>query len=88
MKIWILRPQAERIAKPDPWVPWYDKSFGFIIQAPDEAAARAIAEDRSGDESREIGVKVWLDEQFTSCVELQVDEAAGPSIIMMDFHAA
>ena len=81
MKLWLLSPKQEE----GPWNPWYDKCFGFVIRAEDEASARALAHANAGDENRRGG-SPWLDESQSSCEELLPDGEAG--MILQDFHAA
>lgn len=83
MKLWLLRPadwDAEAASTRLPaWTPWYDKAYGFVVRAADEAAARTAAAGRAGDE----GAEVWTDPASTSCVELMAD---GPAeVVMGDF---
>lgn len=68
MRLWILRPAKER-SEEDPWKPWYDKSFGFVIIAGSEAQARHLANENAGDENRN-GLRPWLDPALSSCKEL------------------
>jgi len=81
MKIYILKPRDNLV--PDPWNPWYDCAFGFIIQAENEYIARMFASDDAGSE----GGDVWAKHEITSCKELFV-EGEMPEIIMKDFAAA
>lgn len=78
MKLWLLKPVDTRTH----WNPWFDKAFGFVVRAPDEATARDVAAEESGDEKPEP----WLDKKFTDCVELTAD---GPAqVILRDFASA
>lgn len=92
MRLWLLRP----IETPgdNPWEPWYDKAFGFVVRASSEEAARALAHDEAGDENCELrtnplGVvrrSPWLDPHYSTCVPL---EGEGPAeIVLRDFAAA
>lgn len=80
MKLWILLPNK----KSRKWDPWYDKAFGFVVRAETEGEARALAEARSGDESR--NKPTWTDAKCSSCVELTQEGEAG--VIMRDFASA
>lgn len=81
MRIYILKPITN--LRLDPWSPWFDKAFGFIVQAEDNRSARILAASDAGDE----GGDAWLNNKFTSCVELLVDD--GPAeVIMKDFASA
>lgn len=55
MKLWLLRPIKD-------WIPWYDKSFGFVIRAESEDAAREMADKNRENENAKNG-NPWLDEQ-------------------------
>ena len=78
MKLWILRPIEGRTE----WSPWYDKSFGFVVQAKDEITARESASEECGDE----GPLAWLDSRVSTCKILEPGEVA--EVIMKDFAAA
>ena len=82
MKLWLLRPIDGARA----WEPWYDKAFGFVVRAKDEAGARDLAASEAGDEKREQGKNPWLDRYESTCEELRAPGEAG--VVMMDFHAA
>lgn len=92
MKLWLLKPH--KILDPDPWHPWYDKSFGHVVRAVTEDQARAlvaatgIRQDVSifshfyGDEGRDV----WLSPDKSTCIELtnQGDSA----VILTDMRSA
>lgn len=79
MKLWLLKPVDERPEGDDPWRPWYDKAFGFVVRARDEESARKFAHESAGDENRGefLGKKVaatttpWLDPRYSTCEELK-----------------
>jgi hypothetical protein len=73
--IWILRPI-------EPWVPWYDKVFGFLVEAKDEQEARQLASNEAEGE----GMNVWLDSSLTTCIPLP--EARRPQVILRDHRRA
>jgi hypothetical protein len=80
MKLWLLRPFIENLDD-NPWYPWYDKAFGFVVRAETEESARNIANKNGGVETGPIDLTVyrvggdpWLDPAFSSCVELLADE--------------
>jgi hypothetical protein len=85
MKLWILRP-VEGLAYniDNPWEPWYDKAFGFVVRADTEEEARKLAESDSGDES--YGGTPWLDAALSTCAELLPEGDA--CVVMKDFHSA
>jgi hypothetical protein len=79
MKLWLLRPIKN--LDDNPWYPWYDKAFGFVVRAETEESARNIANKNGGVETGPIDLTVyrvggdpWLDPAFSSCVELLADE--------------
>ena len=100
MKLWELRPLDKYRERDDPgqmdqdnpWDPWYDKAFGFIVRAETEERAREIANENAGDENNErIGIDKhiktpWLNPRYSTCGELMPDGMEG--LIMGDFHAA
>lgn len=94
MKVYILRPQDNLNNNDNPWEPWYDKSFGFIVRANSEQEARQIANENAGDENRGefLNERIantqspWLDEKYSFCKELTGDGDSG--MIMQDFARA
>ena len=86
MKLWLIRP-VENLAQDNnnPWEPWYDKAFGFVVRADTESEARNMAHDQSGDESARTRAP-WLDAVYSTCAELLPEGPAG--VVMQDFHAA
>ena len=77
MKLWILRPVNEEAA---PWMPWFDRMFGFVIRANSESAARALAAEQAGDE----GPEAWLSADSAVCAELRAEGHEG--VIMEDYN--
>jgi hypothetical protein len=94
MKLFLLRPKENLPKCDNPWKPWYDKAFGFVIRAESEVQARQLAHHSAGDENRCMwaGEKIadttapWLDAKYSICIELVAD--GEPSIVMRDFAAA
>ncbi len=95
MQLWLIRPVDDRSTDgDDPWDPWYDKAFGFVVRAATEAEARQFAHSNAGDENRGefLGSKIanttapWLDGKYSTCEPLSVDGA--PGVIIQDFHSA
>jgi hypothetical protein len=79
MKLWLLRPVDETL---EPWMPWYDRMFGFVVRAKDERTARRLASSRAGDE----GPEAWLAADHSTCVEVKPD---GPEeVLMEDYNPA
>ncbi len=85
MKLWIIKPVSIRPYKNDPWKPWYDKAFGFVVRAETELNARLIADQEAGDENRG-DFHPWLHPQFSTCLELSPD--GDEEEIIRDFAAA
>lgn len=80
MKLWLLRPVDGLEDNDDPWNPWYDRSFGFVVRAETEEKARALAHDAGGQENGETTERPWMDAKYTSCVELLPE---GPAEVIM-----
>lgn len=86
MKLWILRPVEGLDKKDNPWEPWYDKAFGFVV--------RAETEDEAGDENlgKFLSAKTantnqpWKEAKYSTCTELLAEGEAG--VVMQDFAAA
>lgn len=78
MKLWLLIPIN---GNEKPWIPWYDKAFGFVVRADTEFAARKIASEFSGDE----GKTAWLSESLSQCAELHSEGQEG--LIIREFAA-
>lgn len=92
--LWLLRPKEFLPDDDNPWNPWYDKCFGFVIRADSEKEARQLANKNGQDECRGKFLKKkvanttipWLKEKYSTCTELP---DIGPSmIIMQDNHNA
>jgi len=93
MKLWILRPKENLSEQNNPWIPWYDKAFGFVVRSETEERARQIANSFGGSETGLISMVVyrtggdpWLDPDLSSCVELTLD--GEERMILVDFHPA
>lgn len=94
MKLWLLRPVNGLAKNDNPWDPWYDKAFGFVVRADTEAEARDMAHAEAGDENREmfLGGKTantnepWRDAKYSTCVELTAEGHA--EVVMQDFARA
>jgi hypothetical protein len=85
VKLYELRPLDGLNVDDSPWLPFYEKSFGFIIRAETEKQARQIATEMSGKETRK-NKDAWLNPNLSSCNELLPDGEAG--FIMRDFKTA
>jgi hypothetical protein len=81
-KLWVLKPRDGRLS--DPWSPWYDNAFGFVVRAVDEESARKFANKNAGDENRHS--KPWLDSELSTCEELTPEGNDG--VILRDFASA
>ena len=86
MNLWILRPVDPLADDDDPWDPWYDKAFGFVIQAETEERARELAQFIGADETRYPDTLAWTDSELSDCKELIVE---GPEhIVISDYRNA
>ena len=88
MKLWLLKPIDESSG---PWKQWYDKVFGFVVRADDEADAREFASLEAGDENPAPGRpdgSPWLDPSLTSCVELRARGGGDHGVVLRDFASA
>lgn len=94
MELYLLRPIHKE--GDDPWEPWYDKAFGFVIRAKSEEKARELANGHAGDENRGHSIVLgktiattknpWLSSEHSICEILTND---GPEEeIIRDFNAA
>ena len=89
MKLWLLRPVNNNDT---PWVPWYDKAFGFVVRAETAQAARRIANEHAGCEALDRNntwmntLEIWTNPALASCVELLTEGAEG--LIIRDFASA
>jgi hypothetical protein len=85
VKLWLLRP-VEGLTDDNPWNPWYDKSFGFVVRAESEGEARAIAALESSGGPDLDNPAVWLDPHYADCIELTAEGKAG--VILGDYRSA
>lgn len=85
MNLYLLKPIDPASG---PWKPWYDKAFGFVVQAETSAEARKVADKHAGDENFERGQPEhpWLDPKLSTCRELRPD--GEPGLVLRDFSAA
>lgn len=112
LPLWLLRPRVkdytgdpdpewEGKRGTDPWEPWYDKAFGFVVAAPDEALARRLANEDAGDENREgydfdTGKvtppkypNVWENPEYSVCWQIaEQSTITEPKVVVRDFAAA
>lgn len=93
MQLWLLRPNAKYLSDhpyirenrditPNPWNPWFDKAFGFVIRAETEKEARLLTLEHCGAETG----NAWLDPELSTCEPLTLEGEAG--LIVMDFRSA
>lgn len=93
-KLWILRPVKFLSKSDNPWAPWYDKAFGFVVCAPTEEDARKLAHSEAGDENDGsfLGKQTaktkapWLDSKYSTCLPLEAGDKA--QVVMRDFASA
>ena len=85
MKLWILRPVDGLADGNNPWDPWFDKCFGFVVRAETEADARQFAHEGAGEENYGPSIftrtpatkSPWLDPAYSTCDELLSEGEAG-----------
>jgi len=85
MELWELSPNEGRTEGKDPWTPWYDKAFGFVVRAENETQARQFAHEVAGDENSD-GTNPWLSAAYSTCKPLS--DAGEPGVVMRDFASA
>ena len=85
MKLWILSPVKTLQDRDNPWKPWYDKAFGFVVRAETEEEARRLANEKAGDENR-YEMRTWLDSTYSTCKPLTYEGT--PEVVMRDFASA
>ena len=83
MKLWILRPVADLPKVDDPWEPWYDATFGFVVRAKTEKEARVLADQKGGSENQNHETP-WLNKKYTTCSELT--PSGESEVIIEDRH--
>lgn len=83
MKLWLLQPVPTLPDTTDgnPWRPWWDKAFAFVVRAATEREARELANTNAGDEGR-----VWANPDYTCCEELTAE--GDSEIVIRDFASA
>ena len=95
MKLWLLTARRDLPHDDDPWEPWYDKAFGFVIRAESEKLARKLVWEGHGNEVphnvRELDKRAraktaWLNPAYSKCERLM--PGGKPEVILVDFHAA
>lgn len=93
MKLFHLFPKADLPEGDNPWYPWYDKAFGFVVRAENEKEARQMANDEGGDERGEISHHVyrtggdpWLNPIYSDCIELTPEGEGG--VVIRDIRFA
>jgi hypothetical protein len=65
-----------------PWDPWYDKTFGHVVRADNEAMARVLATNKAGDE----GGSCWVDSRLSTCEE--ITDEGGSAVLLTDLRSA
>ena len=94
MKLWLLRPVDDLPRGDNPWEPWFDKCFGFVVRAGTESQARQFAHEEAGKENYNTFINrtisnttsPWLDPKYSICTELTTDGEVG--VIIRDFASA
>jgi hypothetical protein len=93
MKLFILRPVDDLPIDDNPWEPWFDKNFGFVIRSASEEAARQIADANAQNENsatfmgRPLSqcLRPWLDPRYSTCSELTTDGDVG--VVIFDLRS-
>lgn len=107
MNLYLLRPvnyvpnRVHHIEGCNPWDPWYDKAFGFVVRAEDETQARQLADANSGGEGTECEAPEyrhpWLKPDLSicevlaelTCSECLAETPSGPAeVLLTDFKMA
>lgn len=83
MKLWLLTANEELPKDDNPWEPWWDKTFGFVVRAETEEDAREIAAENGSDEVRDSGKQSWLEPKYSTCIELT---ASGEQGVILEDH--
>ena len=76
--LWLLRPVDNLPDSDNPWHPWYDKCFGFVVRAETEEKTRTMAHRNGKDENmgefsgNQISTTTipWLDKNYSTCIKL------------------
>ena len=91
-KIWLLKPKGFLADADNPWIPWYNKVFGFVISAETEEMARGIADNDAGLENWISSMQPdkrrhpWLNKKYSTCVYLT--DRYKPGVIIKDYREA
>ena len=98
MNLYLLRARTDlpRIENPavNPWEPWYDKAFGFVVAARDERDARLVIHEADGGTESDTqpgdeGSGAWTDDRFSTCVCIGTTTTDVPrGVILRDFMSA
>lgn len=94
MKLYLLEPVEYLHEGDDPWDPWFDKVFGFVVRADTEENARRLANEQAGDENRGEFMNQtiaqtktpWLEEKYSTCVE--INSYGKEEVILRDLRSA
>jgi len=85
MKLYLLKPREDLVEKDNPWNPWYDKYFGFVVRAETVKKAREYANRDAADENMGT-INPWLLSKYSTCKVLK--ETGKPGVIISDFAAS
>lgn len=94
MTLWLLLPVENLPPYDNPWEPWYNKAFGFVVRSTTETEARELAHKAAGDENRGEFLQTksantkapWLDPKYSTCTELTAEGESG--VVICDFASA
>lgn len=81
-RLWILKPRRDLSNDNNPWKPWTDKVFGFVIRAHTAIEARIIAHRNAGHENDNMLLtkdiqEPWLKSEYSTCEILAQDGRIG-----------
>lgn len=86
MQLYLLKPRKIISHNINPWSPWYDKAFGFVIRAESEEKARKIADENAGDENGSGEMHPWMNKKLSTCTELKNE--GKQELVLRDYSAA
>jgi hypothetical protein len=86
LQTWVLKPVEEMPGDRNPWSPWSDSTYGFVVRARSEEEARKIAAENASYENDPKWGNPWLDPDYSTC--RLADSYDSPGVILEDNRAA
>ena len=89
MKLWLLKARDDikniEDSNLNPWEPWFDQNFGYVVRAETEYMARQLASNDGGERVEDPALSKeeadgWLNSKYSTCIELTAD---GPEKIIL-----